>query len=57
MVSSAVAFSASSFVQSSGVIEGTSDKASVVANVSQTSNVISPGYVIRRPASRAEAAP
>jgi hypothetical protein len=39
-------------------IEGTPDGASVVVNVSQTSNVaaISPGYVIRLPASRAEPA-
>jgi hypothetical protein len=39
-------------------IEGKPDGASVVVNVSQTSNVaaISPGYVIRLPASRAEPA-
>jgi hypothetical protein len=31
-------------------IEGKPDGASVVVNVNQTSNVISPGYVIRLPA-------
>jgi hypothetical protein len=42
-----------------GVIEGTSDKANVVVNVSQQTSVatIQPGYVIRLPASRAEVAP
>jgi hypothetical protein len=42
-----------------GVIEGASDKASVVVNVSQQTSVatITPGYVIRLPASRAEGAP
>src|ERR1700722_16812939 len=35
-------------------IEGAPDKASVVVNVNQTSNVISPGYVIRLPASRSD---
>jgi hypothetical protein len=37
-------------------IEGKPDGASVVVNVNQTSNVISPGYVIKLPASRAEPA-
>jgi hypothetical protein len=39
-----------------GVIEGKPDGASVVVNVNQKSNVasITPGYVIRLPASRAE---
>jgi hypothetical protein len=36
------------------VIEGRDDRASVTVNVSQTSNVISPGYVIRLPASRVD---
>jgi hypothetical protein len=41
------------------VIEGPAEKANVVVNVSQQTNVasITPGYVIRLPASRAEAAP
>jgi hypothetical protein len=40
-----------------GVIEGASDKApSVTVNVSQTSNNLVAGYVIRLPASRADPA-
>jgi hypothetical protein len=35
-------------------IEGKPDGASVVVNVSQTSNVVSPGYVIKLPAPRAD---
>ena len=38
-------------------IEGKPDGASVVVNVSQTSNVISPGYVIRLPAKAGDALP
>jgi hypothetical protein len=36
------------------VIEGRDDRASVTVNVNQQTNVISPGYVIRLPASRVD---